>query len=134
MVQWHTGGDANVAGGDTGDGESDGDGYDSDGASALFGWGASDAVAELPADLDERQPGDDEPATWRVHLPSVDDMLEWSSHLYDSVESAEHARPLVWKVPAKDGDGMRWPSIHDANARQRDLLTDVVLRPDDPEH
>ena len=30
---------------------------------------------------------------WWVHLPFVDDMQEWSQHLYETVDNAEHARP-----------------------------------------
>jgi hypothetical protein len=116
-----TRGDRSVDGSDC---ESEGDDSDGDGASALFGCGATDAVGELPADLDERGRGQDVPAAWRRHLPTGDDLQDWTSRLYDSVESAEHARPLVWKVQTQDGT--QWPSIHSANAKQRELLTDVL--------
>jgi len=119
-----TGGDADAAGGGRSDDESDGEEDDSDGASALFGWGASGGDDMVLSDLDQRQRGDDVRASWRVHLPSADALQEWTSRLYDSVDSAEKRRSVVWKVPAQDGMG--WPSIHSANARQRDLLTDVL--------
>jgi hypothetical protein len=117
-----TGGDADAAGGGRSDDASDGEEDDSDGASALFGWGASHGDDMVPSDLDERQRGDDVRAPWRVHLPPADALQKWTSSLYDSVDSAEHARSLVWKTP----DGTGWPSIHSANALQRDLLTDVL--------